>query len=57
MKVIDFDSEDEARVWLRQKNSAPPALTPSSPNPRDEPAFASLEGQIAVQVLVLTEMV
>jgi hypothetical protein len=46
VKVVDFVSEDEARDWLRQKNGAPTALTPSSPNPRDELACDSSEGEL-----------
>jgi hypothetical protein len=56
VKVVDFDSEDEARAWLRQKNGAPTALTPSSPNPRDELASDSSEGGISAQILDLTTL-
>jgi hypothetical protein len=57
MKVIDFDTEEEARAWLRLKNGAPTALTPSSPNPRDELASGYSEGGIAAQISVLTDLV
>jgi hypothetical protein len=57
MKVLDFDTEDEARTWLRQKNGAPTALTPSSPNPRDELASDHSEGVIAAQIAVLSDLV
>jgi hypothetical protein len=56
VKVVDFVSEDEARDWLRQKNGAPTAPTPSSPNPRDELACDSSEGGIAAQISDLTSL-
>jgi hypothetical protein len=57
IKVVDFQSDAEAAAWLRQKNGASPALTSSPPNPRDELAFASVEGAIAAQISVLTSKI
>lgn len=57
VKVLDFRSEAEATAWLQLRNSAPTVPTPSSPNPRDEFASGTSEGEIAAQMSILKDLI